>query len=99
MVYRIKENKRKPQILFVNIGLKDCKSYAFLRLQFLFAATFCPSGYSISNVTGTCYKWRTRGQPWDAARAQCQTEGGDLVSLPTREKFNEFQSMARATGN
>ena len=65
-----------------------------------FSGKFCPSGYSVSNVTNTCYKQYTSVASWDTARSQCQKAGGDLVSMATRKKFDEFRNIVQtAAGN
>ena len=51
-------------------------------------------------MTNTCYKQFTLVASWDTARSQCQKEGGDLVSMATRKKFDEFRNIVKtAAGN
>ena len=66
--------------------------------MYILSDKLCPSGYNISKVTNTCYKWHAEKAKWLSARDQCIAEGGDLISLTTREKFDEFKTVAKAEG-
>ena len=50
-------------------------------------------------MTNTCYKLHTLVAAWDTAQSQCQEEGGDLVSMTTRKKFDEFRNIEQTAGN
>ena len=81
-------------------GYSICTSEPLKILKIcMFSGRTCPSGYRLSNVTNTCYKWQALEVTWDNARVKCQRDGGDLVSLNRRKKFDEFKSIARTAGN
>ena len=58
----------------------------------------CPSGYSASGRTKTCYKWHSTPKQWSVAKNICRSNHGDLVSLDSQPKFSDFRSIAIAKG-
>ena len=58
----------------------------------------CPSGYSASGRTKTCYKWHSTPKQWIIAKHICISNHGDLVSLDSQPKFSDFRSIAIAKG-
>ncbi|XP_065841247.1 uncharacterized protein [Oscarella lobularis] len=55
------------------------------------SCTTCPSGYS--PFQQSCYKYFLSPKSWQDARAQCQADGGDLVSIANQEEYTFVQSL------
>ena len=47
------------------------------------------NGYDYDAETNTCLKYSTNatGITWENARVRCQQDGGDLISITTKEKL------------
>ena len=58
----------------------------------------CPTGYTVSSGSMSCYKWHSTAKQWNAARRICLSYDGDLVSLDSEAKFDEFRSIAYTKG-
>nr|XP_046274095.1 immune-related, lectin-like receptor 4 isoform X3 [Scatophagus argus] len=42
----------------------------------------CPQGWELSG--GRCYRFSTDRSPWEKARGECRSQGGDLVQIDSR---------------
>ena len=48
------------------------------------------------NTTGRCYWWGADSTMWDGARKSCQSDGGDLAVMETRELWDFVQDEIRS---
>ena len=60
-------------------------------INFISSLATCPSGYS--PFQQSCYKFFSSSKSWQNARAQCQADGGDLVSIANQEEYAFVQSL------
>ena len=54
----------------------------------------CPASYT--GFENKCYKWHSGAASWQSARAVCQRDNGDLVSLNEHSFFEHIRQFANA---
>ena len=57
----------------------------------------CPCGWNF-NIGKKCYKFVTEAKTWDAARASCQADGGDLAIPSSLTENNLLLDEAQDNG-
>ena len=66
-------------------------------MSFLLIVECQAVGYDYDLETNTClkYMYKTAGFTWKEARARCQQDGGDLISILTKDKWDFVTNYLR----